>query len=63
VAFYVVDDAGVALFLGYAIGNADGTWTLTWTPNVAPGQYLLLALAVDSTGAVSDPVGIYLDVQ
>jgi uncharacterized delta-60 repeat protein len=63
VAFYVVDASGIELFLGYSIQNTDGTWTLTWTPNLAPGQYLLLALAVDSTGSVSDPVGIYLDVQ
>jgi uncharacterized delta-60 repeat protein len=64
VAFYIVDPAGVALLLGYGAQNSDGTWTLTLTVNPAhgPGQYLLLALAVDSSGVISDPVGIYLDV-
>jgi hypothetical protein len=63
VAFYAVNDAGVAIFLGYSIQNADGTWTLTWTVNLASGQYTLLALAVDRTGSVSDPLAINLDVQ
>jgi hypothetical protein len=63
VAFYAVNDAGVAVFLGDAIRNADGTWTLTWTVNLASGQYTLLALAVDSSGSISDPLAINLDVQ
>jgi uncharacterized delta-60 repeat protein len=63
VAFYAVNDAGVEVFLGYALENADGTWTLTWTVNLASGQYTLLALAVDSSGSISDPLAISLDVQ
>jgi uncharacterized delta-60 repeat protein len=63
VAFYAINDAGVAVFLGDAIRNADGTWTLTWTVNLASGQYTLLALAVDSSGSISDPLAINLDVQ
>jgi uncharacterized delta-60 repeat protein len=63
VAFYAVDNAGEAIFLGYSARNADGTWTLTWTVNLASGHYTLLALAVDSTGSISDPLAITLDVQ
>jgi hypothetical protein len=63
VAFYVVNDAGVELLLGYGTLNADGTWTLTLTPNLTSGQYRLLALAVDSSGSISDPLAINLDVQ
>jgi uncharacterized delta-60 repeat protein len=63
VAFYAVNDAGVELLLGYATQNADGTWTLTWTVNLTSGQYTLLALAVDSSGSISDPLAITLEVQ
>jgi uncharacterized delta-60 repeat protein len=62
VAFYVVDAVGSEQFLGYGARQADGTWALTVTADLAPGTYTLLALAVDSTGVISDPVGIYLDV-
>jgi uncharacterized delta-60 repeat protein len=62
VAFYAVDASGAVLFLGYGVRNADGTWTLTLTPNLAPGRYRLLALAADSTGSVSDPLAADLDV-
>src|SRR5262249_3869917 len=62
VAFYAVDSSGAEQFLGYGTQNADGTWTLTFTINLAPGSYTLLALAVDSTGAVSDPLWLALEV-
>jgi uncharacterized delta-60 repeat protein len=62
VAFYCVDSTGAERFLGYGTHNADGTWTLTFTVNLAPGSYTLLALAVDSIGAVSDPFFLALDV-
>jgi hypothetical protein len=61
-AFYDVDSFGTEQLLGYGVRNADGTWTLTWTPNLSSGRYTLLALAVDSSGAISDPLAINLDV-
>jgi len=62
VAFYSVDSFGTEQLLGYGTANANGTWTLTFTVNLAPGSYTLLALAVDSTGAVSDPFALSLNV-
>ncbi|HEY7313998.1 MAG TPA: hypothetical protein VH643_31905 [Gemmataceae bacterium] len=62
VAFYAVDSSGTEQLLDYGTRNADGTWTLTWTPNLSSGRYTLLALAVDSSGAISDPLAINLDV-
>src|SRR5262249_10592698 len=62
VAFYALDGNGIEQFLGYATANTDGTWTLVFTVNLAPGSYTLLALAADSTGAVSDPFSFALDV-
>jgi len=62
VAFYYVDANGVEQFLGYAAPAGGGTWALTFTASLPPGSYTLLALAVDSTGAVSDPVALNLDV-
>jgi uncharacterized delta-60 repeat protein len=61
-AFYYLDSSGIEQFLGYGTRNPDGTWTLTFTVNMAPGSYTLLALAADSTGAVSDPFAINLQV-
>jgi uncharacterized delta-60 repeat protein len=63
VAFYSVDSSGAEQLLGYGTANANGTWTLTFTANLTPGSYKLLALAVDSTGAVSDPFTLALTVQ
>jgi hypothetical protein len=63
VAFYVVDAVGSEQFLGYGARQADGSWALTVTADLAPGTYTLLALAVDSTGAVSDPLALPLTVQ
>jgi uncharacterized delta-60 repeat protein len=63
VAFYSVDSFGTEQLIGYATANANGTWTLTFTVNLASGSYTLLALAVDSTGVVSDPFALALTVQ
>jgi uncharacterized delta-60 repeat protein len=62
VAFYSVDSFGAEQLIGYGTANADGTWTLTFTVNLASGSYTLLAMAVDSTGAVSDPFTLSLNV-
>src|SRR5262249_2520720 len=62
VAFYSIDSFGTEQLLGYGTANADGTWTLTFTASLTPGSYTLLALAVDSTGAVSDPFALSLNV-
>jgi uncharacterized delta-60 repeat protein len=62
VAFYVIDSSGIEQLLGYGTANADGTWTLTFTVNLASGSYTLMAMAVDSTGAVSDPFTLSLNV-
>jgi uncharacterized delta-60 repeat protein len=61
VAFYAVDFTGTKQLLGYGTLNADGTWSLTFTPKRS-GSYTLLALAVDSTGAISDPASLGLNV-
>jgi uncharacterized delta-60 repeat protein len=63
VAYYAVDSFGTEQLLGYATANANGTWTLTFTVNLAPGSYTLLAVAVDSTGAISDAFALALTVQ
>jgi uncharacterized delta-60 repeat protein len=62
VAFYYVDATGLEQSLGYGTQNADGTWTLTFAVNLTPGQYKLLTLGADSTGAVSDPLTADLTV-
>jgi uncharacterized delta-60 repeat protein len=62
VAFYSVDSFGTEQLLGCGTTNADGTWTLTFTVNLASGSYTLLAMAVDSTGAISDPFALSLNV-
>jgi uncharacterized delta-60 repeat protein len=62
VAFYVIDSFGVERFLGYGAKNAGGAWTLTSTAYLPPGPYTLLALAADSTGTVSDPLSLSLQV-
>jgi uncharacterized delta-60 repeat protein len=62
VAFYAVDSSGAEQFLGYGTQNADGTWTLAITVTLRPDSYTLLAVAVDSTGAVSDPIFLDLEV-
>jgi hypothetical protein len=62
VAFYVIDSSGIEQLLGYGTPNADGTWTLTFTVNLASGSYTLMAMAADSTGAVSDPFTLSLNV-
>jgi uncharacterized delta-60 repeat protein len=62
VAFYSVDSFGTEQLLGYGTANADGTWTLTFTASPTPGSYTLLAVAVDSAGAVSDPFALSLNV-
>jgi uncharacterized delta-60 repeat protein len=62
VAFYATDSSGTEVFLGYATQGAGGTWALTCTVSLAPGSYTLLALAADSTGAVSDPFTLGLQV-
>src|SRR5262249_40385644 len=63
VAFYSVDSFGTEQLLGYGTAHANGTWTLTFTANLTPGSYTLLALAVDSQGAISDPFALALTVQ
>jgi uncharacterized delta-60 repeat protein len=63
VAFYSVDSFGTEQLVGYGTANANGTWTLTFTANQTPGSYTLLALAVDSQGAISDPFALALTVQ
>jgi uncharacterized delta-60 repeat protein len=62
VAFYVIDSSGIEQLLGYGTANTGGTWTLTFTVNLASGSYTLMAMAVDSTGAVSDPFTLSLNV-
>lgn len=68
VAFYVdsngdglLDPATDAL-LGYSTQSSPGVWTLTFTVNLAPGSYTLLAQAKDSYGVFSDPLALTLQV-
>jgi uncharacterized delta-60 repeat protein len=62
VAFYSLDDSSTEQFLGYGSQNANGTWTLTFTVNLAPGSYTLFTQATDSYGALGDPLVITLAV-
>jgi uncharacterized delta-60 repeat protein len=67
VAFYAdtnsdgVLDSGDAL-LGYGTNN-NGTWAINWsTTGYTPGTYTLFAQAIDSLGAVGDPVSLSLQL-
>jgi len=62
VAFYATDSAGNQYLLGYGT-DTNGTWTLTFTVNLTPGTYTLLAEAEDSDDTLGDPIGLSLTVQ
>jgi uncharacterized delta-60 repeat protein len=55
VALSHADSSSTEQFLGHGTHNADGTGTPRFPVNRAPASYTLLALAVDSAGADSDP--------
>jgi hypothetical protein len=44
--------------LGYGVQSSPGVWTITFTVNLAPGNYTLFAQAKDSYGVLGDPFGI-----
>ena len=46
--------------LGYGTKKS-GTWTFTFTPTTS-GIFTLFAVATDSTGVLSDPVAVSLQV-
>lgn len=61
-SFFYRDAAGNERLLGYGTPNADGTWSLTLTVNLAPGSYTLFAFAMDSFNRFSDPLSLTLTV-
>jgi uncharacterized delta-60 repeat protein len=62
VAFYA-DLNGTDTLLGYGTQTSPGVWTLTFTVNLAPGSYTLIAQAEDSDGVFGDPSAISLTVD
>jgi uncharacterized delta-60 repeat protein len=60
VAFYVQAN-GMTTLLGYG-SPSGGVWTFTFTVNLAPGTYTLIAQATDSYGVVGDPSALDLQV-
>jgi uncharacterized delta-60 repeat protein len=62
VAFYYVDSSGDLQLLGYGTDN-NGTWTLTFTVNLASGSYTVYAQATDSDGILGDLAALTLRVQ
>ena len=63
VAFYYVNSSGSNVLLGYGTQSSPGVWTFTFTVNLAPGSYTLLAQATDSDGVLGDPFALTLTVQ
>jgi uncharacterized delta-60 repeat protein len=61
VAFYVQIN-GTNTLLGYGTQTSPGVWTFTFTVNLTPGSYTLLAVAEDSYGVFGDPATITLIV-
>jgi uncharacterized delta-60 repeat protein len=61
VAFYV-QTGGTNTLLGYGTQSA-GVWTYSFTVNLTPGSYTLIAQATDSDGVLGDPFALTLTVQ
>jgi uncharacterized delta-60 repeat protein len=62
VAFYV-DQSGTNTLLGYGTQTSPAIWSFTFTVNLAPGSYTLIAQAEDSDSVVGDPFAISLTVD
>jgi uncharacterized delta-60 repeat protein len=62
VAFYV-DLNGTETLLGSVAQNSQGVWSYSFTVNLAPGTYTLIAQAEDSDGVIGDPSAISLTVD
>src|SRR5262249_35040541 len=62
VVFYYVDSSGHPQLLGYGTDN-NGTWTLTFTVNLASGSYTLYAQATDSDDVLGDLGALTLTVH
>jgi hypothetical protein len=61
VAFYATDSAGNQYLLGYGMDD-NGVWTWTFTVNLPPGTYTLVAEAEDSDGTLGEPITLLLTV-
>jgi uncharacterized delta-60 repeat protein len=61
VAFYV-QMGGTNTLLGYGTQSA-GVWTFTYTVNLTPSSYTLIAQATDSDGVLGDPLALTLQVM
>jgi uncharacterized delta-60 repeat protein len=61
VAFYV-QIGGTNTLLGYGTQSSPGVWTFTFTVNLTPGSYTLIAQATDSDGVLGDPLALNLQV-
>ncbi len=62
VAFYV-DINGTDTLLGYGAQTSPGVWSFTFTVNLAPGSYTLIAQAEDSDGVIGAPSTLSLTVD
>jgi hypothetical protein len=61
VAFYVQAN-GANTLLGNGTQTGAGNWSFTFTVSLTSGSYTLIAQAVDSSGAFSDPLTLSLTV-
>jgi hypothetical protein len=48
--------------LGYGTESSPGVWTFSYTVNLAPGSYTLIAQAEDSDRVFSNPDALTLQV-
>jgi uncharacterized delta-60 repeat protein len=62
VAFYVQVN-GTNTLLGYGAQTNPGVWTFTFTVNLTPGSYTLIAQATDSDGILGDLAALTLSVN
>jgi uncharacterized delta-60 repeat protein len=60
---FCADQGGTETPLGYGTQNSQGVWTLTFTVNLAPGTYTLIAQAEDSDGVLGAPSTLSLTVN
>jgi len=63
VSFFYFDSSGAKHVLGNGTQTSTGVWTLTVTPNLAPGTYTLWAQAQDSDGLFGSAAALTLTVQ
>ncbi len=62
VTYYYIDSTGTRQVLGMGTQTSPGVWTLTFTVELASGNYTIFAQAKDSYGVFGDPLALSLQV-